>query len=149
MTSAFKNNGEVIWISDFNGNQIAMVVKSTFSPAGIEFLTPDSFAQQVGYMSRTRGEVIQAHIHQPVTRTIEGTQEVLLVRSGRLKVNFFTTEERYIESIELSSGDLVLLITGGHSFEVLDSVEMIEIKQGPFMQGADKRRFHPRVSNVH
>ena len=36
---------------------------------------------------------------------------------------------------------MVLLITGAHGFKVLEKLEMIEIKQGPFAGDKDKIRF--------
>lgn len=122
---------------------MALVVKSSFSPNRLDFLTPDSFGQQVAYMRRPKGEVIQAHIHEPITRKIVGTQEVLYIRKGRLRVDFYEADKSYVSSIILEPGDLTLLNTGGHGFEVLEEIDMIEIKQGPFAEGRDKTRFVP------
>ena len=64
-----------------------------------------------------------------------------MIRKGRLRVDFYDEEQRYLESRILEAGDTILLITGGHGFEVLEEVEMIEVKQGPYVGDGDKTRF--------
>jgi hypothetical protein len=62
-------------------------------------------------------------------------------RKGRLRVDFYDEDQRYLESRVLGPGDVILLIQGGHGFEVLEEVEMIEVKQGPYVGEQDKTRF--------
>ena len=138
----------ILWIYDSVGNQLALVVKSLFSPNRVDFLTPDTIGQQVAYMSRPKGEIIQAHIHEPISRTLIGTQEVLHIRKGRIRVDFYESDRTYVSSMVLEAGDLMLLNTGGHGFEVLEDIDMIEIKQGPFAEGRDKTRFVPEPHEI-
>ena len=142
------NAQNILWIYGSDGNQLALVVKSLLSPKRIEFLTPDTFGQQVAYMNRPKGEVIQAHIHEPISRTLIGTQEVLYIRKGRIRVDFYESDRTYVSSTILGAGDLMLLSTGGHGFEVLEDIDMIEIKQGPFAEGRDKTRFVPEPHEI-
>jgi len=125
-----------------------MIVRSSHQALGIDFLTPDTFGQQVAYMNRPKGEVIQAHIHEPISRTLIGTQEVLFIRKGRIRVDFYESDRTYVSSMILGAGDLMLLSTGGHGFEVLEDIDMIEIKQGPFAEGRDKTRFIPEPHEI-
>jgi hypothetical protein len=76
-----------------------------------------------------------------VSREVYYTQEVLLLRKGKLRVDFYDRDQRYLESRILVGGDVILLIEGGHGFEVLEEVEMVEVKQGPYLQDQDKTRF--------
>jgi mannose-6-phosphate isomerase-like protein (cupin superfamily) len=76
-----------------------------------------------------------------VTREVQFTQEVLFIRKGRLRVDFYDTRQHYLRSCVLGAGDVILLIKGGHGFEVLEDVEMIEVKQGPYVGEQDKTRF--------
>jgi hypothetical protein len=119
----------------------AIIVRSGFNPDGIQFVTPDDYSQQLGYMRRPAGYVIQPHIHLQVERKASFTQEVLYVRKGRVRVDFYRDDESYVESREIAMGDVILLSTGGHGFEMIEESEMIEVKQGPYMD--DKRRFSP------
>jgi len=143
-----QNARSVLWINGVNGNQICLIVRSWFSVSGIDFLTPDAFGQQVAYMNRPKGEIIQAHIHEPISRTLIGTQEVLYIRKGRIRVDFYESDRTYVSSVILEAGDLMLLNTGGHGFEVLEDIDMIEIKQGPFAEGRDKTRFVPEPHEI-
>lgn len=120
---------------------IAIIVRSSFRENGIRFLTPDAFSQQLAYMQHPVGRLIEPHVHNPVPREVIYTQEVLFLRRGRLRVDFYDDERNYLESRVLEEGDVILLASGGHGFEVLDEIEMIEVKQGPYAGEADKTRF--------
>jgi hypothetical protein len=92
-------------------------------------------------MRHPAGKIIDPHIHNPVSRNVQYTQEVLFIKRGRLRVDFYDNDQRYIESRILQGGDVILLATGGHGFEVLEEIEMIEVKQGPYQGDNDKTRF--------
>ena len=125
-----------------NENELmAIIIRSDYSKDGIEFFTPDEFSQQLGYMKRPKGKIIPPHVHNPVPREVEYTQEVLFIRKGKVKIDFYTQEKTYIESRILNTGDIILLASGGHGFTMLEPTEMIEVKQGPFTGDKDKTRF--------
>jgi len=124
----------------FGGVDFAIIVRSDFNKPGIHFFTPGEFSQQLGYMRHPAGHMIEPHIHNEVHRSVHFTREVLFVRRGRLRVDFYTDEGDYLESRELQGGDVILLAAGGHGFEVLEEIEMIEVKQGPYIGDADKTR---------
>lgn len=124
-----------------DGNLLAIIVGHKFSGEGVSFFTPDSFSQQLAYMKHPKGKVIDAHKHNLVKREVLYTQEVLIIKSGKLKVNFYDDKEKYLESYTLTSGDIILLASGGHGFEVLEDLEMVEVKQGPYSAEKDKVRF--------
>ena len=129
---------------EHDGEPLAVIVRSEFSPPGIHFFTPGEFSQQLGFMHHPAGKVIEAHVHNPVPRTVAYTQETLFIRRGRVRVDFFDKQQAYLESRELKGGDVILLIQGGHGFEVLEELEMIEVKQGPYAGDGDKTRFAGR-----
>lgn len=122
------------------GVELAIIVRSSFREPGIHFFTPGDFSQQLGYMHHPTGHVIDPHVHNPVQRAVHFTHEALFLRRGRLRVDFYTDAGAYLESRQLCPGDVILLIAGGHGFEVLEEVEMIEVKQGPYLGNADKTR---------
>ena len=122
-----------------DGVVAAIIVRSGFHPDGIQFVTPDDYSQQLGYMRRPAGYVIQPHVHLHVDRKASFTQEVLYMRKGRVRVDFYREDESYVDSREIFTGDVILLSTGGHGFEMLEESELIEVKQGPYLD--DKRRF--------
>jgi mannose-6-phosphate isomerase-like protein (cupin superfamily) len=120
---------------------IALILRSNHRQEGIEFLTPDSFSQQLAYMNRPAGYKISPHVHNEVRREVFFTQEVLIVRKGRVKIDFFSDDRKFLESRIVQTGDVILLASGGHGLEMLEQTEMIEVKQGPYSGDHDKTRF--------
>ncbi|MBN1832777.1 MAG: hypothetical protein JW896_11770 [Deltaproteobacteria bacterium] len=123
---------------------IAIIIRNSHSDNGITFFTPADFSQQLAYMKRPAGYEISPHIHKKVDRNVRLTQEVLFVKKGRVKVNLYTNERKFLQSAILTGGDVVLLASGGHGFEILDDTEMFEVKQGPYLGEGDKERFEPK-----
>lgn len=125
-----------------NENELlAVIIRHNFSKPGIHFFTPDEFSQQLAYMNHPAGKIIEPHVHNPVPREVHFTQEVLLLKRGRLRVDFFDQQQNYLESRILETGDVILLAAGGHGFEALEEIDMIEVKQGPYAGEADKTKF--------
>ena len=122
---------------------LAIILRSNFKEEGIHFFTSDNFSQQLGYMNREEGYVIQPHVHNPVPREVHFTKEVLYIKSGRVRVDFYDDDQNYLESRILYKGDVILLAIGGHGFEMLEESEIIEVKQGPYVGEEDKTRFQP------
>jgi mannose-6-phosphate isomerase-like protein (cupin superfamily) len=123
------------------GELLALIVSHRFSEPGIHFFTPNDFSQQLAYMRHPAGKVIAPHVHNPVAREVQYTLEVLFIKRGRLRVDFYDADRNYLESRVLEAGDVILLATGGHGFEVLEELEMYEVKQGPYAGDHDKTRF--------
>jgi mannose-6-phosphate isomerase-like protein (cupin superfamily) len=126
-----------------DGVLYALIIRRDFHRPGVHFVTPGDFSQQLAYMARPAGELIQPHYHRDVQRDVHRTQEVLLLRKGRLRVDFYRAGEERIGSRVLEAGDVILLSEGGHGFEVLEDCEMFEVKQGPYLGDGDKVRFDP------
>lgn len=120
---------------------LAILIRSQYKQEGIAFFTNDHFSQQLGYMNRPKGYVILPHRHNLVLREVVQTQEVLFIKSGKVRVDFYTDKQEYIESRILEEGDIILLAAGGHGFEMLEPSEIIEVKQGPYCGERDKVRF--------
>lgn len=125
----------------FKNVLLAIILRADFKEPGIHFMTSPEFSQQLAYMNHPTGRIIEPHVHNPVPREVHYTQEVLFIRKGRLRVDFYDEDRQYLESRVLCAGDVILLVTGGHGFEVLEEVEMIEVKQGPYVGESDKTRF--------
>jgi len=126
-----------------DGQLLALIIRSNFDREGIHFFTPNQFSQQLAYMHHPAGKTIEPHCHLALPRNVELTQEVLVIRKGALRVDFYRTDKTYLESRVLKSGDVILLAHGGHGFEVLEELEMIEVKQGPYCGEGEKVRFPP------
>lgn len=128
---------------EHNNILLAIIIRSNYKKEGISFFTPNDFSQQLGYMNRKKGYVIEPHVHNLVERKVTLTQEVLYIKSGKVKVDFYDDDQNYLENRVVETGDVILLAHGGHGFEILEDAEMIEIKQGPYVGEEDKLRFKP------
>jgi len=125
------------------GSTLAMLLRTTYHAEGIQFFTPNDFSQQLAYMNRPEGHMIAPHVHNAVPREVQFTKEVLFIKSGKVRVDFYDDDQNYLESRILHQGDVILLAFGGHGFEMLEASEIIEVKQGPYAGEADKTRFAP------
>jgi len=122
---------------------LAIIIRSDFFTEGIKFFTPGEFSQQLAYMHHRKGKEIKPHVHNAVKREVHFTQEVLFLKRGWLRVDIYHNNQTYHSSHILNAGDLILLAGGGHGFEVLEDIEMIEVKQGPYAGENDKTHFDP------
>ena len=126
-----------------NDQLISIIIRNQYHAESIKFFTPDNFSQQLAYMNREKGYIIQPHVHNPVIREVSYTQEVLFIKSGKVRVDYFDDQKNYLESRLLNAGDVVLLASGGHGFYMCEDSEIIEVKQGPYAGDKDKTRFDP------
>jgi len=136
---------EHIEIVKDNDDVLAIIIRNKFSTEGLKFFTPDDFSQQLAYMHHKKGKKIRPHSHKPLKREIRFTQEVLFIKRGRLKVDLYQNSHTYHSTHILYAGDAILLAGGGHGFEVLEDIEMIEVKQGPYAGDMDKTHFEGKA----
>ena len=132
----------------YNGDQfLGLIIRKDYHDTGIQFLTNDQTPQQLGYMNREKGYVISPHVHNVVIRTVELTQEVLIIQKGKVRVDYYDDNQNYLESRIAYEGDIVYLGYGGHGFKMLEDSEIVEVKQGPYCGAKDKVRFEPIEDN--
>lgn len=124
-----------------NDEILAIVIKSNYTADGIEFFTQDECEQQIAYMSHKKNTVVKAHIHNKIERKIFTTKETLILKKGKMRVDLYTQEKEYLESFIADTGDIIFLASGGHGIKCIEDIEMIEVKQGPYLKEDDKVRF--------
>ena len=124
-----------------NKQILSIIIRSQYHTDGIKFFTPDDFSQQLAYMNRKKGYVIPPHVHNLVERKVSLTQEVLFIKSGKVRVDYYDDDKQYLESRMLNLGDVVLFSGGGHGFTMMENSEIVEVKQGPYSGEKDKTRF--------
>ena len=105
------------------------------------FVTPDQLNLQLGFVVYPRGGAVPRHSHLPVERRVTGTSEVVMVRSGRCSVDIYDEARNLVATRELSAGDIVVLVAGGHAFSMAEDTVLMEVKQGPYVAEDDKERF--------
>lgn len=121
--------------------KIADQVKPDETGSAVKFFTTKDCAQQAGYIKHAKGHIIPAHFHPPERRLITSVPETLMVVKGRLLVEFYCTDRQKECGRVLEAGDVVVLLCGGHGFEVMEDVEIFEVRQGPYLSDKDKVRF--------
>lgn len=127
---------------------LGILLRGSFEKKGIEFFTDDQSSQQLGYMKREKNYDIIPHRHNLVSRDVRHTQEVLFIKSGKVRVDFYDNDENYLFSKILYPLDTILLCDGGHGFHFIEESEMIEVKQGPYLEERDKVRFNPQQTEI-
>ncbi len=124
-------------IKSDDGRTIAIVVKRDFKKDGVNFVSKQDFPLQLGISSYKKGDEIKAHLHIQKEIKINKIQEVVYIERGRTMVGLYDLNGRKFKSVELSDGDTIFFVDGGHGFEMLEDTKIIEVKQGPYF-GKDK-----------
>ena len=60
-----------------------------------------------------------------------------------MRIDIYSDDNIRIGSRELVGGDWIMLLDGGHGFEILEPSVLFEVKQGPYAGDKDKLRFEP------
>ena len=120
---------------------LACIIRASVMPAETTFVTPNDYKQQVGFIAYPAGGVIKRHVHKPLERHIVGTSEVLIVRKGRAEIDIYDDDRTLVATRELRTGDVMLMVGGGHGFRILEDTVFLEVKQGPYTGIDEKERF--------
>jgi hypothetical protein len=119
---------------EHRGRAYAIVLRaSATSDEKYNFLTGPESPLQLGVNFYAAGETIKAHHHLPRHLETNQIQEFILIGEGRTKLTLFDADDLSpFTELELGGGDMVLLLAGGHGFQVLEPTKIVEIKQGPY-----------------
>lgn len=96
------------------------------------FLTQQSEPLQLGMNFYKKGEKIATHTHLPRDIHVQRVQEMIVIGEGRTRLSLYDDARAKVAETELGQGDIVLLASGGHGFEVLEDTKIVEVKQGPY-----------------
>jgi hypothetical protein len=127
-------------VSD-DGVELCYIVRAGYEPTETTFITRPEYKQQVGFIKYGPGTHIPRHVHVPLERRIVGTSEVVLVRRGSCQLEVYSDARKLVATRELTSGDVVLMVAGGHGFAVHEDTVLLEVKQGPYIGLEEKERF--------
>ena len=117
---------------------LGYIIRSGFQPDRTTFVTPPDCPQQVGYIVYPAEGEIQRHIHNPIERSLCGTSEVLVLKQGRCQIDIYNDHRELVATRELQTGDVILMVSGGHGFRMMENTLFLEIKQGPYA-GLDEK----------
>jgi quercetin dioxygenase-like cupin family protein len=125
----------------WNGTLLAIILKSGALEEKTSFLTPSEINLQVGTVACPAGQSIARHVHIPLERRLRGTSEVIIVRKGACQAEIFNDHRETVATRRLETGDIVILLSGGHGFQATEDTVFLEIKQGPYIGLEEKERF--------
>jgi hypothetical protein len=126
-----------------HGEVLARHIPSEAWAEGLGFYSKDEEFIQVGSWQYNTGKSLLRHIHNPVERIVNRTQEVLYIKKGSIKAQIYSLDEQLISELIIKEGEVLILLNCGHGYEILqDNTQVLEIKNGPY-SGADidRRRF--------
>lgn len=125
----------------WNDQPLCYIIRAGLQPEKTTFLTPPEFKQQVGFVVYPKGGEVARHVHLPLQRHLVGTSEVLVLRKGHCLIDVYNDNKELVATRELSAGDIMLMVGGGHGFRMLEDTVFLEIKQGPYLDREEKERF--------
>lgn len=126
---------------EFNNEKWAYVIRGDYSPKNTEFFSSDEDILQLGFIVYNKDEKITPHLHTKATRIIKGTPEVLIVKKGKILTTFYNVRKEKVGEKILYENDIIVLLKGGHGFEMIEDSILIEVKQGPYLGNTDKIKF--------
>jgi hypothetical protein len=127
---------------EWNDEVFALILRADYELEGVNFITSQDNPLQLGVLKHQQGSRIKPHIHRSFPKTIKEVQEVLHIEYGKVEAEFYETGGKKVGAVILKSGDTILLLLGGHGFNILEDSKIIEIKQGPYRgEDKDKERF--------
>lgn len=128
---------------EYGGQTFALILRGNYEPEGVTFFTAQENPVQLGILKHRQGTRVKPHLHRNLPRTISETQEVLHLEYGEVEARFYDSHGKGLGSVILKAGDTILLLYGGHGFNILKDSKILEIKQGPYygLEG-DKERFN-------
>jgi len=135
------NTTDLVEHISWRGQPLAYIIRAAMQPNKTTFLTPPEFKQQVGFVVYPKGGEVARHIHLDLERHLVGTSEVLVVRRGRCYVDIYNNERELVATRELQTGDILLMVGGGHGLRMLEDTVFIEVKQGPYLDEQEKEHF--------
>ena len=120
---------------------LAYLIRANWMPDKTEFITPEHFGQQLGMIVHAAKHDVQPHVHLPIVREVRGTTECIVVRKGSCDMDIYDSRKQLMTSRRLKTGDIALLLGGGHGFRMREDTIIFEVKQGPYLGTMDKERF--------
>jgi hypothetical protein len=108
------------------------------------FFSPAESSFQFGLLAHEAGFFEKPHYHRPFTREISDLQQMFVVQKGVVAVQFYDDTGAVLREVVLKVGDAIVLIHGVHSLRVIEDMQCISVKQGPF-KGIDYDKVNVEV----
>ncbi len=122
---------------EYNGVKFAQVIWADTRVSQTTFFSPAESSFQFGLLAHEAGFVEPPHVHHAVKREISDLQQMFVVQRGVVAVQLYSDEKKLLREVILHPGDAIVLIHGIHAVRVLEDMQCISVKQGPFL-GSEK-----------
>jgi hypothetical protein len=124
---------------DHNGTRYAEIIWANIRVDKTTFYSPPESSFQFGLLAHEAGFFEPPHYHRPFKREINDLQQMFIVQRGVVAIQLYTDEGKIFREVTLKAGDAIVLIHGVHSLRVIEDMQSISVKQGPFLgTGYDK-----------
>jgi hypothetical protein len=118
---------------EFGGTTYAEIIRGDVRVSKTTFFSPAESSFQFGLLAHEAGFVEPPHYHAPTTRTITDLQQMFVVQRGVVAVQLFSDAGDLLREVVLGPGDAIVLIHGVHAIRVIEDMQCISVKQGPFL----------------
>lgn len=122
-----------IELIEYNGVKYAEVIWGDTRVEKTTFFSPPDSSFQFGLLAHEAGFAEPPHYHKPITRSISDLQQMFLVQRGVVVVELYSDQGDLLREIEMHAGDAIVLIHGVHALRVLEDMQCISVKQGPYL----------------
>lgn len=139
-----KSTQELVEMIEYGGIRYAEVIRADSRVGKTTFFSPPSSSFQFGLLAHEAGFVEAPHYHRPFSRTIDDLQQMFVVQRGVVAVELFADDGTKLREVVLRAGDAIVLIHGVHGIRVLEDMQCISVKQGPFL-GPDYDKVNVKV----
>jgi hypothetical protein len=123
------------------GRALAYLIRVRHEPTETTFPVPADVALQVGFIVYPKEGEVKRHVHLPIERHLVGMTEVLLVRRGACEIDLYDDDRELVATETLRTGDIIVIVGGGHGLRMTEDTVLLEVKQGPYAGPGEKEPF--------
>jgi hypothetical protein len=135
---------EQVEVIEKDGIRYAEVIWADITVSQTTFFSPAESSFQFGLLAHEAGFTEPAHYHHPIKRMINDLQQMFVVQKGVVEVLLYGDDKKLLRTVTLRAGDAIVLIHGIHAIKVIEDMQCISVKQGPFL-GTEKDKVNVEV----
>lgn len=118
---------------EYDGIKYAEIIWADTRVEETAFFSPAEASFQFGLLAHKAGFVEPPHYHKAITRSINDLQQMFVVQRGVVAVQLYSDDSDLLREIVMHPGDAIVLIHGVHAIRVIDDMQCLSVKQGPFL----------------
>jgi len=120
-------------VIEYNGVRYAEVIWGDTQVEKTKFFSPAESSFQFGLLAHSAGYKEAPHYHKPFSRVVSDLQQMFVVQRGVVAVELYDDDGRLLREVVMQAGDAIVLIHGTHAIRVIEDMQCISVKQGPFL----------------